>query len=483
MSGLKSISGETPVASSMQMSCEENTGEKSAFGYFIYIGRTSCRFFKIDEDGKQLHKLPDDQLQYEDVDKFNTGEEYLNNLKKVIKEKVDADLKLDDSFVKTYVDPNFTKLFNSLREQSEFWYDFYESTKLCFNILNRQQVIKNLTHNFTALKNQDVVINIGRGYIDIYIRNEGTNDEDTEDEDTENEELFTLKMLKFGFEEVDKFIKTKELGEIWDDNKITDIKNFIKGEVGEQINFKANNAYILKDEKTFMDKVGYSLAHDNHGNAYLTMSTYSSNNRKKLFQREFKNDLINNYLLDNTDEEEKKYWYGFKIGHIILESLFERMGIEKVYPSDYHCIHGDTNAYVFNIVVGGSVSTEGRKVAMKKAIELLKVMGANVSSPRILGNDEMAVRTTETDIEHAISLEECDLLFISNELDDGYFGPTTAMQIYAARLLHKPIAYWKKPTDKKLEEYGLQFIPYECWNEKMDVLQRSNEMTASKENK
>ena len=130
MSGLKSISGETPVASSMQMSCEENTGEKSAFGYFIYIGRTSCRFFKIDKDGKQLHKLPEGQLKYEDVDKFDTGGEYLNNLTTVIKEKAEAVLNLDDSFVKTYADPNFTKLFNSLREQSEFWYDFYKSTRI-----------------------------------------------------------------------------------------------------------------------------------------------------------------------------------------------------------------------------------------------------------------------------------------------------------------------------------------------------------------
>ena len=460
------------------MSCEENTGEKSAFGYFIYIGRTSCRFFKIDKDGKQLHKLPEGQLKYEDVDKFDTGGEYLNNLTTVIKEKAEAVLNLDDSFVKTYADPNFTKLFNSLREQSEFWYDFYKSTKLCFNILNHQQVIKNLTHNFTALKKQDVVINIGRGYIDIYIRNEGTNDEDTE-----NEELFTLKMLKFGFEEVDKFIKTKELGEIWDDKKISEIKDFIKKKVGKQIDFDANNAYILKDEKTFMLKVGYRLDYDNYGNAYLGMKSYRLYNKNILFKCDFKEHLINHCLFDNTNEEEKKYWYGFKIGHIILESLFEIMHIKNVYPSDYHCIHGDTNAYVFNIVVGGSISTEDRKFAMKKAIELLEGMGANISSPRILGNNEMAARTMDTDIEHAISLEECDLLFISNELDDGYFGPTTAMQIYAARLLHKPIAYWKKPTENKLEEYGLQFIPYECWNGKMDVLQRSNEMTASKENK
>lgn len=451
---VQNLKAENKVEKEVSIKVEEPLKPSTILGYFIYIGRTSCRLYKI--EGDQLKSEGHEPISYDDRDTFHSDIDYLENMTEIISNRVKPLLNnKQDIFIKTYADQNFSQCFHNPKDRSWFWYEFYEKTGLCFNILEPDQVKKNLGHIFSSLDDNDVVINIGRSYVDIYVRKEVD---------------FEIIHLDIGLKIIENYIEEKGFGENWYDIEIKEIKKHVKDMIGDKINISAVNAYILKDELTFMQKAGYPLEDDVHQDKFLSFSAYRAYNKKSVFRVDFKKFWMEKYPgdIDRID-----YWGMFKIGHIVLEAIFEKMGISNIYPSNYHCLHGDANAYVFNIVVGGSY-TQGN---MAKAIKLLQKMGATITSPKLNmdKNQLLEPPSVDTDIEHSIALEGCDLLFVSNDNAEAYFGPTTAMQIYAARVLHKPIAYWKKPPEEITDKYHIRFIPYECWEKKMDAVIKKEE--------
>lgn len=421
-----------------------NVKNDEVLGYFIYYGITSCRVFEILKDGETLKPIQTFTYK-EPVEDDN--EEYLEEIVGLTEKRIKP-LFINNSgvFIKTCADPSFIRVFQNETDRDTFVFDFYKKTGLCFNILSYNQAEKNLTNTFKALEQNDVVINIGGSYIDVYIK---------------KGEEFECINLPFGVSQIESYVKENDIGEIWNQTAIKEMKAHIKTLIGTRIREKAKCAYILKDELKFMKQMGYPLGEEKNGDIGILIKTYKEYNKKHLFEVDYIELLKEKYC----DESDIRREYGFKCGHLVLETLFEVLGIKIIFPSDYHCIHGNADAYIFKIVVGGSVHNSN----MLKAIELLQKMGAIITSP-VLRDGKLTPIDDDTDEIHLIALKQCDLLFVCNDNNEAYFGEQTGHQIYGAQLLNKPIAYWKEPSEDFLKKHGVRFIPHECWESKMEVL-------------
>jgi len=266
--------------------------------------------------------------------------------------------------------------------------------------------------------------------------------------------------IPISLKNISEYLQRHAIPEQWSEDNISDIKIYINSTIkGMLNNVKVKNAIIIKDELTFMKNNGYHLVHDN-GRECITFDDYKMANREFLFTIDYRKALEKKF----SDSSTVNRLYGFKIGHILLETIFEHIGVETIVPTDELSIHGNISAYIFNIAISGSAKGEHANY-MIEAYNIMRDMGATVLSPRII-NGNLSKQTQKSDIDHACAIRECDLLFVSNK--DGYIGEQTSHEIYGAFLLNKPIAFWKEP-DESFDR--LKFIPHEQWWNLMKTLE------------
>ena len=443
-------------SSERQTSGAEDT-ESRVLGYFINYGITSCRIFEIYKDGKTLHQL---RIISYNVSEPDDLEEYLWNIIAQTKNDIIPILGTDRTglFVKTFADANFGDLFDEADDDifDDFIMDFYQETSLSFNILTYAQTENNIRSSFGAIENNGAIINIGSTYVDIFLRRDGK---------------FKMLNLPVSLSAISAYVQEKQYGEKWDAGTINQIKNYVSTLISDELDdVSCNKAYILKDELTFMQENAYPLTREGE-RFVITTRRYKRANRSNLFGVDYRAKLNKMYP---SDENAAKRLYGFKIGHIVLETLFDKMRVQFIYPSDLHSIHGNADAYIYNIVVGGSIADQHGE-NMIQACQLLRETGATVISPMLTDNfRELKPKTDLSHREHIKALRQCDLLFISNK--DSYFGEQTCCQIYGAHALYKTIAFWKEPSLEVLQQHDLQFIPHECWDNKMKVLEEQMNM-------
>ena len=195
----------------------------------------------------------------------------------------------------------------------------------------------------------------------------------------------------------------------------------------------------------------YKIIEHSNTKPYILFEDYKKANRSNLFCIDYWKKLSDKY----NDESEIKRFYGFKNGHLILESIFELMEVKKIYPSNQHSIHGNVNAYVFNVVLSGS--TDKKRIGyMVEANLFMQNLGATVLSPSFIGKN-LGDITKESDYQHLKAIDDCDVLFICNK--DQYIGESTRCEIYYAYAIRKTIAFWNQPDDKE----RFSFIPHEHW--------------------
>ena len=349
-------------------------------------------------------------------------------------------------FLKAFADACFSEVFASESKRNDFIMDFYTETHLYFNILSQKQTEENLKRLFNKIESGTAIVNIGSQYIDILVK---------------KGKRFEMHNLKFSLNSVSRYISKHAILEKWNEKNIIQIKEYIYKQIKDDISkIKAKNVVIIKDELKFMKELGYPLRFEDGGNC-ISFEDYKKANRDFMFCVDFRNEVDLNY----TDRAISNRMYGFKIGHIVLEKIFECIGTEIIIPSDELSIHGSLNAYIFNIAISGSTSDE-RANYMIEAHRIMTEMGATVLSPRIV-NGKLSKQSSETDIKHANAIRECDLLFVSNK--DEYIGEQTAREIYGAYLLNKPIAFWREPHNVE----RLEYIPHEQWWNLMRVLENN----------
>lgn len=432
-----------------QLSSRTSEKEKDiVIGYFINFGVTSWRIFEV-------LRNTDKELREVKVEAYAISDPTQNGFLECIIETAISALDYikktfgTQFFVKAFADYNINEVFKSDKQLSDFTKDFYLKTHLCFNIISQRQTEENLIELFGDLKPSTAIINIGMLGVDVLVK---------------TKEVLKMFSLPISINSVLQYIDDNNVNEVWHEKEINKIKNFIINKLPQDFRLlNAKNAFIIKGEYTFMKNKGYRLRRTK-GHATINIDTYKEYNRKILFNVDYKKKIQE----QEVDEPIKSKEYAYKIGHIIIESIFESLSTENVFPSDKLSIHGNSRAYIFNVVVGGSIS-DCHKQNMYDACILLNKMGAEVSSP-IIADGQLQERTSETDYEHACAIRECDLLFVSNK--DGYFGEQTRQQIYGAFLLKKPIAFWKEPTESELER--LSFIPHEEWYNFMKVFECNN---------
>jgi pyrimidine deaminase RibD-like protein len=407
-------------------------------GYFIHVGTTSSRLFEvIDKQTIKMLKV----VSYDISDPENIS--YLRGITSHIKKDLLPEMKGNPSQLlkKVIVDCNFEEIFNRYKEepskQKDFIRDFYKETNLYFNILSKKQTFENLRRLSGDISDKTAIIDIGSHNVDIYVFSDGT---------------YSTPMLDITLTDVRRFVEEENISEIWDNSIINKIKSYIREKTISSLEkIRVDSTIILKDELKFMQDRGYRLR-DRGGQLSLSQQEYEKANYEFLFSVNYK---------EQIDQKEKEVstrqrLYNFKFGHILVEAILNIMDNKKVVPKDNFSIHG-INSYIINVVLSGSTKGE-RLNYMKEGRRIMEQIGANVLSPSITADEELArLITPDTEYEHLKAIDECDLLFICNK--DGYIGESTIGEIYYAYASRKTIAFWKEPPEDKL----LSFIPREYW--------------------
>lgn len=402
-------------------------------GYVINIGLTSCRLFTVLND-TTLKEGP--VTSYSIADPSATG--YLDGIIKHVKSIVLPHIESNPQIlIKVFVDTMFSDVFNSPAEEKDFIRRFYEETNLYFNILSREQMEINLNKLFGEVKAGTIIVNIDSRGVDVL-------------EIQEKESI--IHRLPIRLDAVDPVLKRKKIGEIWDEQQISIIKDFIKSKINKQLKgIKAEKAIIIKDELSFMQDIGYPLIDSSSVSPYISVNDYKKANREKLFSVDYLSILSNKY----QDKSTVNRFYGFKRGHLILETIIDAVGVSMIFPSNQHSVHGDINAYIFKVVLSGSTN-QHRIAYMVEANTIMKGLGATVLSPSFIGENWSSI-TTDSDYEHLKAIDNCDVLFICNK--DQYVGESTKCEIYYAYGRRKTIAFWNQPDN----EERFSFIPHEHW--------------------
>lgn len=432
-----------PKASqSKEVIIEDSMHTPSVQGYLVYIGTTSCRLFSVLSD-RTLRELKISTYYITDT----TDDNYLNGIIDTVKSEILPEMEsgVSQKLQKVFVNSSFEEIFRKFDDSSvkrDFIRRFYQKTKLYFNLLSKAQTEDNLRRLFSgSIENGTAIVTIGSPGVEILLYENGE---------------FNNYILDLPLNDIENYVKGMNLAREWSKQDVLDIKNYIRKRIGNRLNgLHADKAIILKGELTFMRDTGYALK-DVHGHLSLTHQKYREDNRKFLFYADYESRLRQYY--PKASEPAIKRLYGFRYGHILIETLLDILGNKRVIPRDDLTIHGSPiNAYIFNVVISGSTHN-GREKHMLEAHRLINKIGANVLSPRVIGNELASPITSDSEYEHLKAIDECDVLFISNA-EDGYIGDSTKREIYYAYALMKTIAFWSDPP----EDTSLDFIPYEHW--------------------
>lgn len=416
-------------------------------GYLINIGISTCRLFKVHND----ESLKEDRVISYGILPEDVG--YFDELIKIVQSIVKT---IPHNFlVKVIVDTKFSELFSNETELKEFVRNFYVKTNLYFNILTQKQTEKNLYKLFGKIAEETGIINIGGRYVDIMIVKNGQIDSVT---------------LNYSLDNVSAIIKAKKMGEILSEDDISRIKKQIKKSIQSKLKeISISTAIIIKDELSFMLDFNYPLEKKDNplvaGHEYtIDFINYRNSNHTNLFCTDFRKALEKR----GYEQTKQNRIYGFKYGHLLLETIFELINVKTVIPSDLLNIHGSVNSYIYNVVLSGSTNKEHAS-SFFEAAEFVKKLGAVILSPHLSNTKQFDPITRETDYAHLKAIDDCDILFICNK--DGYIGETTACEIYYASALRKTIVFWKEPGDNN----RLKCIPHEHWNNIKIVGVHSNE--------
>lgn len=416
---------------------------KKVIGYLINIGVTTCRLFKVIED----NSLKEDRvISYQaSPNSANYFNEIISNIQDLVKTFPDSFL------VKVIVDSKFADLFQSESDLKDFIREFYVKTNLYFNILTQEQTVRNLSRLFGDISSDTALINIGRNYVDVMTLSATGKLDSTS--------------LTYSLTDVQVLVNTKGMHEVLSQENVDFLKNQIKKRIKSGLQgIKVEKAIIIKDELSFMQEFKYPLTLNPEESIkehqyVISFEDYKKANHEKLFFVDFKEEL----KARRFDESKQKRIYGFKFGHLLLETIFELLNVKFIIPSDLLNIHGSINSYIYNVVLSGSTQEPHVKYFVEAA-KFIEQLGAKITSPQFDKENKLYPITTKSEYAHLKAIDDCDILFVCNK--DGYIGRSTACEIYYASALRKTIVFWADPQDAQSnkDEDRLYCIPHEHWN-------------------
>ncbi len=443
----------------------------SIVGYVINFGLTSYRIFEVPKiknkkDGYNLIPLKEIKVKPYNIPS-NSGKDFFEYLIVLLKEDILPNLK-KRMFVKTFADARFRELFKTPQSLNNYINRIFRETGQFLSIVTPEQTKSNMLKLFSH--NVDAVVVIGTYDVEILVR------KSKKKNSKGKSDTYEMLELEISVDDLEKFIGKHRIEEVWKEDVITCLKDHVKGKISKVLSgVNASKVMIIKNELTFMQKMGYDLQ-QREGDNYIDVDTYKKNNRELLFGTDYSSEVKNS----SGDEWDYKRMHGYKAGHLILETIFDIIEAEEIIPSNELCIHGNEMAYVFNVVVSGSTQGNYEK-DMVEAILLLRKRGVNVKSPKLKPNNkELVPKSIDTQYNHIQAIRDCDLMFVSNK--HGYIGDETKREIFAAFVLNKPIAMWKRmplngcsDSDNNYDNGDLSYIPHEGWEGYMQYLEEVDE--------
>ena len=415
-------------------------------GYCINFGMNCCRRFEVRKGDiiylKEMEPiaygvtLSDSSLikKTSDGPSKKAKKAFLKEIINISNNRLNTILK-SGRFVKVFADTEYEDIFSGKEEMDQFIDDYYQATGYYFSILTPKQTEDNMKTLFPNIAEGTAIIDICSTCVHVVLK---------------KKQSFKTRLIK---------VSTSEIRDIagdgsWTDDQIRDIKDIIRRKIGSTLNRqKAKTAYIIKDECSFMEKMGYPLTQEG-GDKHIGFDEYTKTNKMVLYSSNDFRKTIDSIYYD-LDKNIREKYYGFKEGHIILETIFELLDIEDVIPTDVPNILRSPLAYIFNVVLSGSTKAEHRKYMLNAYNYFTKTLHATVTSPNIHSLD---TKSQETYQRHIKAIKSCDLLFVCN--GDGYIGEQTRCDIYGATVLSKPIAYWNNPTNIFFSPDELNYSKY-----------------------
>ena len=287
------------------------SNEGQFIGYLINVGVTTCRLFGVREDESLK------ELSVNSYGILPENEGYFEEIINQINERIVKTINSDAFLIKVIVDSKFADLFESEIALKEFIREFYVQTNLYFNILTQDQTERNLEKLFGEIKEDTAIINIGRNYIDIMT--------------IKNRNIDSVS-LKYSLRDLDVFLSNKKYPEKLTEPDIDKIKAKISKEIKKYIkNISVTKAIIIKNELSFMRQFEYPLTPNNDTEIRdhefeIDFDEYKKANREKLFCI----DLDKKLSEMNIDKSDRARLYGFKSGHLLLETIFEIINVKKL---------------------------------------------------------------------------------------------------------------------------------------------------------
>lgn len=432
----------------------EKEANKKLMGYCINFGMHCCRVFEIFEKGhnelKEIEPLSY-KVNWPSIGKkkeMGQSSQFLNEIIRISNTDLQDKLK-SGLFVKVFADAEFQDLFQHGEDQDSFVERYYKNTGHYFHILTKKQTEDNMKALFTDIEPLTAIIDICSSCVHVVIKNSTTS-------------IQPFKTFLVNISTRD--IRAKLSTENWDNSQITQLKEYIKSSIGTTFSGqKATTAIIIKDERFFMESMGYPLINDGT-KMYIGYNDYAKHNKEHIYKKNFKDSVDKSF--GKLEEQRRIKFYGFKEGHIILETIFEILGVEKIIPSDEPNILRSPFAHIFNVVLSGSTKPTHIKYMREAYVFFKDKLKVNVLHPNFQSIGEISQDSYQR---HEQAIKKCDLLFVCN--GDGYIGQQTKCDIYGASLLSKPIAYWIEPSklDQKPDEYDFSsYVPHDNFKKMLE---------------
>lgn len=419
-------------------------------GYCINFGTNCCRIFVLYKD--TLHEFKEmDSVDYSvgfpvecgDVSYNDFIEELISITQQICSQR---NLLRGQSFVKVMADSEFNELFLEEKEKDRFITNYYQKTGFYFNILTTEQTEENMKVLFKEISEGTAIFDICPTCVHIVLK---TNSEKTA-------------FKSFNVKITTNDIRKKLLTGTYNTKYLQTIKEHIKETVSKIFgDYKAHTAIIIKDELTFMERMGYPLLSDGQ-NCKIEFYEYCESNKAILFNKDFEKKVDERFWY--LDENKRKKYYGYREGHLILECMFKVFGVKTIIPSNIPNMLRSPFAFVFNIVLSGSTKSPHSRFINEAYRIFKKELCVNIVSPDI---DSLSSKSDASYRRHAQAIKNCDLLFVCN--GDGYIGNQTKCDIYGAYLLSTPIAYWKEPNCDSFGAMNLStLIPHDVFGDLLE---------------
>lgn len=419
-------------------------GDSAPKGYFINVGTTTCRLFQVRDDHRlvELKVIPYANSDYSD-------ENYLSGVTQTVKSQILPEMTAGSAqlFLKVYADVGFNEIFESFEDPSrrtDFIREFYQETNLYFNIVSSKQTEENLKRLFANIGRRAAVINVDSQGADVlHLGEDGSK----------------MYRIQIALSEIRDFVDSSNFPSVWTKAHVDTAKKYIRDQFNGALDgVVVDEAVLIKDELRFMTSMTYGLKLTN-GSLSLTQPNYRRANFDKLFGIDLHRSLQLKYP---EDDATVRRLYGFRYGHLLIETILDEVNNRTVIPKDDLTIHGNhLNAYVFNVVLSGSTH-DGRDQFIIQAHDLVASIGVNVLSPQIVDGALANPISPDSEYEHLKAIDECDVLLVCNQGDNGYIGDATKCEIYYAYALKKTIAFWEDPPEVPNGAI-LNFIPRENW--------------------